>query len=116
MKKHLYTGEDFKVIFRSNNFKIGVLKHSDRFLFLSVAERHLTSREFFVLLSGTAVIYAGDDYTAMKKSVMKINTVYEVSEGEWHHITVSADATVLVIENADVSPDNTEKINLTEGI
>ena len=41
-----------------------------------------------------------------------LETVKAVRNG----FTVSADATVLVIENADVSPDNTEKINLTEGI
>ena len=36
-------------------------------------------------------------------------TVYNIPKGEWHHITVSDDITVMVVENSDTSPENTEK-------
>ena len=40
---------------------------------------------------------------------MEQGVVYNVKKGEWHHIVVSEDAAVLVAENSDTGPDNTEK-------
>ena len=34
--------------------------------------------------------------------------VYTMEQGEWHHVLLSRDAKVLVVENADTGPGNTE--------
>ena len=39
---------------------------------------------------------------------MEPMVVYNIPKGEWHHITVSRDATVLVVENANTSKENSE--------
>ena len=38
--------------------------------------------------------------------------VYTIGRGVWHHIVVSEDATVMVVENADTSLENTERIKI----
>ena len=35
--------------------------------------------------------------------------IYTVPVGVWHHIVVSADANVVVVENRNTSKENTEK-------
>ena len=39
-----------------------------------------------------------------------------MGKGTWHHIVVSEDVAVLVVENSDISKDNTEKKFLGEEI
>ncbi len=107
IEKYEYTGEDFRVLHSFEGWKIGFLRYSDRFSEYAQSERHLNTDEAFVLLEGEAVLYSGDEVCGMEK-----NVVYNIPKGVWHHITVSRDATVMVVENSDTSKDNTEKRNL----
>ncbi len=68
------------------------------------SERHLETDEAFVLLEGKALLIEDDTEYEMEKC-----KVYNIKKGIWHHIVVSPDATVLVIENSNTSPDNTER-------
>ena len=43
---------------------------------------------------------------------MENGIVYNVPKCEWHHIVVSEDALVMVVENSDTSKENTEKVEL----
>ncbi len=106
-----YKGEDFKAVFVNENFKIGLLRYSERFSSLCCFERHFFTDEAFALLSGEATFYIknGEEITEYK---MEQNKVYVALKNEWHHIVVSPDATVVVFENADTSKENTEKITL----
>ena len=102
-----YTGEDFKAVTSFEGWKIGILRYSDRFSDFKVKERHLKTDECFVLLEGSATLYENDTPYPMQKC-----KVYNVKKGVWHHIVVSPDATVLVIENSNTSKDNTERISV----
>lgn len=99
-----FTGEDFKTVMESDRWKIGFLRYSQRFSEFKQLERHLKTDEVFVLLEGSAVLYTENESCEMKKC-----TVYNIPKGVWHHITVSRDATVMVVENSDTSAENTEK-------
>lgn len=57
-----------------------------------------------VNLDGSAVLYTENEKIQMQKC-----TLYNIPKGEWHHITVSENATVMVAENSNTSRDNTEK-------
>lgn len=105
------TGEDFKAVFTNENFKIGLLRYSERFSSLSCFERHFLTDEAFALLSGNAIFYIKDG-EEIKEYKMEKNKVYVALKNEWHHIVVSPDATVIVLENADTTKENTEKILL----
>lgn len=99
-----FTGSDFQVMTQFEGWKIGLLRHSQRFSECRQMERHLLTDEVFVLLSGSAVLYVEEEAIPMESC-----TVYNVKKGAWHHIVVSEDATVLVVENSSASKDNTEK-------
>lgn len=112
MEKYTYNGEDFKAVISSNGWKIGLLKYSERFSSLCVWERHLKTDEVFVLLSGSATLYIKDENGNIEKTAMENGIIYNVPSNEWHHIVVSPDATVMVVENSDTSKENTEKVTI----
>lgn len=102
-----YNGDDFKAVLTFESWKIGLLRYSDRFSGFKVKERHLETDECFVLLSGEATLFEDDTPHTMEKC-----KVYNIKKGVWHHIVVSPDATVLVVENSNTSGDNTERISV----
>ena len=106
-----YDGEDFKSVFSYESWKIGILRKSERFSVSGIWERHNKTAEVFVLLSGAAVLYAMGDDGETEKVEMKIGTVYNIPTNVWHHIVAAdEDTTVLVVENASTSKENTEKL------
>lgn len=104
IEQYSFTGEDFEVLKNCENWKIGFLRYSERFSEFKQLERHLRTDEAFILLDGRAVLYTENERCEMKKC-----TLYNIPKGVWHHIVVSRDATVMVVENADTSAENTEK-------
>lgn len=105
---YAYAGTDFHTVFVSGDWKIGLLRYSERFAKPGVWERHLQTDEVFVLLSGTASLYEKQKET-IHSITMEPNKVYNIPKGVWHHIVVSEDATVLVVENSNTSKENTQK-------
>ena len=45
-----FKGEDFKVMVKSDGWKIGFLRYSERFSHFGVLERHLKTEESFQLV------------------------------------------------------------------
>ena len=99
-----FKGKDFKGVMQFEGWKIGLLRYGERFSDYKTRERHLNTDEAFVLLEGAATLYEEDKNYEMEKC-----KVYNVKKGLWHHIVVSTDATVLVIENSDTGMENTER-------
>lgn len=112
MEKYTYNGEDFKAVLTTRDWKIGLLKYSERFSKLCVWERHLKTDEVFVLLQGKATLYIKREDESIEKTEMESGTVYNVPAKEWHHIVVSEDALVMVVEDSDTSKENTEKVTI----
>lgn len=104
MEIYEYDGKDFCAVMQYEGWKIGMLRYGDRFSAYNCVERHLATDEAFVLLAGSATLHEEDQSFEMEKC-----KVYNVKRGLWHHIVVSRDATVLVIENSDTSKENTER-------
>ena len=88
----------------SGEWKVGMLRFNERFSSLREMERHMLTDEVFVLISGSATLYTDGETLEME-----IGTVYTVPAAVWHHIVVSEDASVLVVENRNTSIENTEK-------
>lgn len=104
-----YKGEDFKRVLSFESWTIGIIRYSERFSAFKVLERHLETDEAFILLEGEATLYTEDETVKMEKAV-----VYNIPKGEWHHIVVSPDATVMVVENTNTSKENTERKPVNE--
>ena len=104
MQKLRFDGEGFNVMMKFGAWRIGFIKYAERFSKVVYLERHLETDETFVLLDGEATLHTADEEVKMEKCM-----IYNIPKGEWHHITVTDDATVMVVENSDTSPENTEK-------
>ena len=100
----VHTADGFKVMAEYGEWKVGMLRYNERFSYLGQMERHLLTDEVFVLISGNATLYTDNETVEMKQ-----NYVYTVPAGVWHHIVVSIDANVIVVENRNTSIENTEK-------
>ena len=100
----VHTDGGFKVMVESGEWKVGMLRYNERFSRLGEMERHLLTDEVFILLSGSATLYT--DGETIK---MEVGTVYTVPQEVWHHIVVSEDASVVVVENRNTSIENSEK-------
>ena len=104
MEMITYQGEGFQVLKEFEGWKIGYLRYNDRFSKFDQFERHLETDEVFVLLEGNATLYTDEEECAMVPDAL-----YNILKGVWHHIVVSEDATVLVVENSNTTKENTEK-------
>ena len=104
MEKVPFDPQRWQVAAENDRWKVAYLGYCERFGSLTGMERHLQTDEVFVLLRGEATLYVEDERFPMEQG-----TVYNVKKGEWHHIVVSHDAAVLVVENSDTAPHNTEK-------
>ena len=103
IEKSSFTGQDFCVVKQFEGWKIGFLRYSQRFSSFDRLERHMLTDEAFILLEGEATLYTDTESVKMQK-----NVVYNIPKGGWHHITVSLDATVMVVENSSTSQENTQ--------
>ena len=104
IEQYSYSEEGWKVLIESGEWKIGMLRHNERFGAFRELERHTLTDEAFVLLAGSATLYTDSEAVQMKPL-----TVYNIPAGIWHHIVVSEDASVLVVENRNTSKENTQK-------
>ena len=94
----------FKVMAESGEWKVGMLRYSERFSRLGEMERHMLTDELFVLLSGAATLYTNNEIIEMK-----VGYAYNVPSEIWHHVVVDKDACVMVVENRNTSAENTQK-------
>ena len=99
-----HDGEGFMVVNKFQGWKVGILNYNERFSKFTEMERHLLTDEVFILIQGSAKLY-----TETQEIEMEFSKSYNVPMGVWHHIVVSKDAKVIVIENSDTSKENTEK-------
>lgn len=92
------------------DWKVGMLRYNERFSHFKELERHMLTDEVFALISGQATLY-----TENESCKMNIGEVYTIPAKVWHHIVVSEDASVLVVENGNTSATNTEKRYFNKG-
>jgi mannose-6-phosphate isomerase-like protein (cupin superfamily) len=104
---HEYSGEGFKRMVKGPKWTVAALNHAEIFdeAHFKRLERHNLTDESFVLLAGEATLLVGEKAERVRMLPLK---VYNVPAGVWHHIFVSRDARVLVVENSDTSKANTD--------
>ena len=106
-----YEGEGYQRTMHFESWRVAIANFgphfdAERYRYL---ERHLLTDEAFVLLDGSAVLHTDD-----QSLELELFKVYNVPRETWHHIVVSRDAKVLVVENRSTSKENTEKRYLNE--
>lgn len=113
-----YTGEGYRPLIDFGAWRVAVLRAIDELLpeNLSTMQRHDETDEVFVLLAGRCILFFGegtDSVAAIHAVNMAPLKFYNVKRGAWHTHTLSADATVLIIENVDTTDANSPLVALT---
>lgn len=106
MEIYDFKGEDLKTVMSFEGWSIGLMRYSKRLSADNAVEmhKHNETDEAFILLEGSAVLYENDTPYELEQC-----KVYNIRKGTWHHIVLSEDTTVLIVENSNTSAENTER-------
>lgn len=109
-----YEGEGYERALAYGAWRVAIINSMPKLLPENIykRERHLGTDEAFVLLRGSASLHIGEQ---MECFPMETGKIYNVRCGVWHAITMAENSKVLVIENDDTGPENTEIFFLSEG-
>lgn len=113
-----YTGVGYQPLIDFGAWRVAVLRAIDELLpeNLSTMQRHLETDEVFVLLAGRCILFLGegaDSVTAIQAVDMEPLKLYNIKRGAWHTHTLSAEATVLIVENVDTTAENSPLVPLS---
>ena len=108
-----YDGAGFKPLVNFGNWRVAILRymdelHADR---IDSMERHTETDEVFVLLCGRGTLILGGNGSKCKGALsqpMVVGRIYNVKRLAWHTVLLSADASVLLMENHDTDAHNSE--------
>ena len=113
-----HEGEGYKPLVDSGEWRVAILRFQDGLQpgHQASMERHLETDEVFVLTKGEGTIVLGGngpDVGELSFARMVIGRVYNIRKGSWHTISMSPDASVLIVENQDTTELNSEYRQLT---
>ena len=108
----------FPVVF-FEQWRVAVLNYCDivEKAALYRLERHVETDEVFVLQKGKAWLIlggSGDAPACVETFPMEAGVVYNIARSCWHHVVMTQDASVLIVENADTGDANSAYANLSE--
>ena len=106
-----YDEPHYRRLFGCNGWRVAILNHGERFAAgnMTYLERHLLTDEAFVLLEGSAVLMVGRNAARVP---MERGRVYNVTKGTWHQVETVPGTKLLIVENDDTGPDNSEKMDV----
>lgn len=80
-------------------------------------QRHMKTDEVFILLQGKCILFLADGEDQIEHQFaedLKLFRVYNVKQGVWHSHILSEDAKIIIVENADTSPNNSQYLQLSD--
>ncbi len=101
-------GSGFDLLHTFEGWKVAFITSAEQYGDLKVIKRHTQTDETFVLIKGKATLYTADDDEALQITELESEKLYIVKKNTWHHLKVSEDALLFVVENSNTSKDNTE--------
>ena len=107
----------FELVYKNDLFKCAFITRNEQYApgKISTLKRHNKSDEIFVLVQGKAVLLTGDpSNTEYSITELQSGIEYCVEAKTWHYLAVSEDAMVFVVENFDVSKENTDELNVED--
>ncbi len=106
-----YVDEGYHKTMNFESWRVAFLNYAPRFdeANFTRMERHLLTDEVFVLIRGEGTLIVGEHKTVYK---METGKIYNIRKGVWHQIFVSRDAKVLIVENHNTGPENTEYMSV----
>ena len=108
VKENPKKGSGFDVLHAFEGWKTAFITYAEQYGELKVVKRHTQTDEAFVLVRGRATLFTADGDEPLQTTVLEKEKLYVVQKNTWHHLTVSKDALLIVVENSDTTKENTE--------
>lgn len=108
VKDNPKNGSGFDSIHTFESWKVAFITCAPQYGELKELKRHMLTDEVFVLVDGSATIYTLEEEKLVQMS-MERGKLYVVEKATWHHVQVSDDVLLAVVENGDTSKENTER-------
>lgn len=86
---------------------------------INTLSRHLKTDEVFVLIKGSCLLLTagnGDVPGEITKTWLELGQIYNVTKGTWHGTIQLPNAMVIIVENSDTGPENSESRAIPEKI
>ena len=108
IKQNVKLGSGFDSAHEFESWKIAYITSAEQYGDLKVVKRHTQTDEVFILINGSATLYTADGDNFLETTVLEKEKLYVVEKNTWHHLKVSEDALLIVIENSNTTKENTE--------
>jgi mannose-6-phosphate isomerase-like protein (cupin superfamily) len=109
METHIWEEAGYKPLVFFDGWQVALLNWEPLFDpgNLGEIERHNKTDEVFVLLKGRAVLFTIDGTGKPRAEEMAHQVVYNVTQGTWHNLVSSRDASWIIVENNGTHLDDT---------
>jgi mannose-6-phosphate isomerase-like protein (cupin superfamily) len=108
IKNNPKNGSGFDTLHQFGGWKVAFVTYAEQYGELKAVKRHLLTDETFVLINGSATLYTADGDKPLVKTELEKEKLYVVEKGTWHHLQVSENALLVVVENSDTTKENTQ--------
>ncbi len=113
-----HEGEGYRPLVDYGSWRVAILRFEEGLLpeQQSSMERHMETDEVFVLTQGEGAIILGGNGSkigSLAMQRMETGRVYNIKCGTWHTVSLSPDASVVIVENRDTARENSEYAELT---
>ena len=115
--EHKKSGSGFDTMHTYDAWKVVFITYAEQyceFKDAKLVKRHTETDETFVLIKGNATLYTRDFEEPFLKTELEQEKLYCVKKNTWHHLSVSKDALLVVVENSNTIIANTERKSLAE--
>ncbi len=113
--------QKYKPVLDFHGWRVAMLRHFDATApeNLHQVERHRKTNEVFILTAGEAdlIVFDGDAQpTRSYVFPMVHNVAYNIQQAVWHHVLMSPDAHIILVERTDTSVENSDYAELSPNV
>jgi ureidoglycolate hydrolase len=108
-----YAGQGYMPLVFFQSWRVALMNFKEDFRpeRITSLERHPETDEVFALLRGQGLLVLAEgeaDIQELRFQVMETGMLYNVKPTCWHAVVMSREASILIVENADTSDNNTQ--------
>ena len=108
VKENPKNGSGFDTLHTFEGWKVAFITCAKQYGELKLVKRHTQTDEVFILVKGEAKLFTADGDEPLVTTVLEKEKLYIVQKNTWHHLKVSEDGLLIVVENGDTTKENTE--------